>query len=102
MSTVKSVLKTRCPLSDNDQIEKLFSFIQPVVKDEADQPEEEDDKEEFEEEQNLIAPLVQLFASDRCRTPLWLRMLRLRVDCVPCHATISVPRDDRPVAAARM
>jgi vacuolar protein sorting-associated protein 35 len=88
MSTVKSVLKTRCPLSDNDQIEKLFSFIQPVVKDEADQPEEEDDKEEFEEEQNLIAPLVQLFASDRCRTPLWLRMLRFCVWAV-FHAIAS-------------
>ena len=26
MSTVKNVLKFRCTLSDNDQIEKLFSF----------------------------------------------------------------------------
>jgi vacuolar protein sorting-associated protein 35 len=64
LATVRNLHKFSCKLADNDKVEKLFGFIQPIVKDESDQPDDDEDKDEFEEEQNLVAPVVQLFENE--------------------------------------
>lgn len=62
---VKNVIEFNTTIPEPEQVEKLLDCIQPLIRDEPDQPElEEVDKEDFEEEQNLVASLVNLFDNE--------------------------------------
>jgi vacuolar protein sorting-associated protein 35 len=61
MAIVQSVLKHQTTLEDHDKIAKLFEFLRPLVKDDPEAVAEDTDKEDFEEEQHLVARLVHLF-----------------------------------------
>jgi vacuolar protein sorting-associated protein 35 len=50
------------PLDDVDMVGKLFAFIRPLIKDDSDTP-GDDDEEEFQEEQALVARLVSLMSN---------------------------------------
>lgn len=59
-----AVLYTKA-LSTTEQVTKLLSFITPLLRDEVDQPPEDQiDAEDFSEEQNLVASLIHLFKND--------------------------------------
>eukprot|EP00163_Fabomonas_tropica_P019084 TRINITY_DN3354_c1_g1_i1.p1 TRINITY_DN3354_c1_g1~~TRINITY_DN3354_c1_g1_i1.p1 ORF type:complete len:604 (-),score=180.43 TRINITY_DN3354_c1_g1_i1:135-1946(-) len=65
MSIVQSVLRHRTPLSDVERVHKLFEFLRPLIKDDADAQVVDDvDKEDFDEEQHYVARLVHLFDHD--------------------------------------
>jgi len=65
VTTVRSIHRHGTQLNTVEQVDALFSFIGPLVKDQADQPDEEDiDMEDFEEEQNLVASLVHYMSND--------------------------------------
>ena len=59
-----SALDSNEKITSYEHTSKLFELVQPLVKDEEDQPEETMDEEDFEEEQNLIARLVHLFDNE--------------------------------------
>jgi vacuolar protein sorting-associated protein 35 len=61
MAIVQSILKHQIALSDHDKVAKLFDFLRPLIKDDPEAPPEDTDKEDFEEEQHLVARLVHLF-----------------------------------------
>jgi vacuolar protein sorting-associated protein 35 len=50
-------------ISQPEQVNKILEWIQPLVKDEQEQPEHVDD-DDFVEEQNLVASLVHLFENE--------------------------------------
>lgn len=65
VDTVKNTIENETIISEPADAEKLLDLIQPLIKDEADQPaESEVDKEDFEEEQHLVASLVHTFDSE--------------------------------------
>eukprot|EP00698_Gefionella_okellyi_P018767 TRINITY_DN5666_c0_g1_i1.p1 TRINITY_DN5666_c0_g1~~TRINITY_DN5666_c0_g1_i1.p1 ORF type:complete len:792 (+),score=211.75 TRINITY_DN5666_c0_g1_i1:45-2378(+) len=55
-----AVIKRGKVLGTPDKVSKLFGFLAPLVRDEADSPKREADDEEFVEEQSLVARLVHL------------------------------------------
>lgn len=60
----KSAIKNKTVISSADQVNRLFSFVAPIIKDQDDQPAVEDlDMEDFEEEQQLVGSLVHLFTN---------------------------------------
>eukprot|EP00771_Trimastix_marina_P004117 gnl/Trimastix_PCT/854.p1 GENE.gnl/Trimastix_PCT/854~~gnl/Trimastix_PCT/854.p1 ORF type:complete len:824 (+),score=310.59 gnl/Trimastix_PCT/854:56-2527(+) len=59
LSVVHNILDHPTPLSDPDKVDRLFELIRPLAKDEPDMPSQED-QDEFEEQQNLVARLVHL------------------------------------------
>jgi vacuolar protein sorting-associated protein 35 len=62
---VKNVIEYNTVIPEPEQAEKLVECIQPLIRDEPDQADPEDiDKEDFEEEQNLVASLVNLFDNE--------------------------------------
>jgi vacuolar protein sorting-associated protein 35 len=64
---LRVVLDTHTPLNDVDLVQKLFAFIRPLIKDDAETAaaaDDEADAEEFEEEQQLVARLVSLMESE--------------------------------------
>lgn len=56
---IKNTIEFTTALPTADQVNKLLELVQPLIKDEADQPEL--DQEDLEEEQNYLASLVHLF-----------------------------------------
>lgn len=52
-------------ISEPEDAEKIIDLVTPLIKNETDQPPADDmDKEDFEEEQNLVASLVHTFDSE--------------------------------------
>lgn len=65
INTIKNTIENETVVGEPEDAEKLLELIQPLLKDEADQPAAEDvDKEDFEEEQNLVGSLVHTFDSE--------------------------------------
>eukprot|EP01106_Pelomyxa_sp_JSP_P004987 TRINITY_DN1796_c0_g2_i1.p1 TRINITY_DN1796_c0_g2~~TRINITY_DN1796_c0_g2_i1.p1 ORF type:complete len:590 (-),score=234.67 TRINITY_DN1796_c0_g2_i1:67-1683(-) len=61
VALLRSALKNQCAISSLDHTQALLSFVQALVKDEPDQPDAESiEKEDFDEEQNLVASAVHL------------------------------------------
>lgn len=59
LSMVTAIVEEDRPLSSLDDVKALFSFISPLVKDEADTPaDERKDKARFAEEQQMVCKLV--------------------------------------------
>jgi len=63
IDVIKTAIQYTPAISQADQVNKLLEFLQPLIKDEEDQPQELD-QEDFEEQQNLVASLVHLFQND--------------------------------------
>jgi len=64
----KSALKKKTVVQSADDVNRLFEFIAPIIKDQDDQPLVADlDMEDFEEEQQLVGSLVHLFVNDDLR-----------------------------------
>lgn len=62
---LRSVLASRAKLDTEDVTARLLTFLAPLVRDEDDTPTAEaDSKEDFEEEQRLMARLVHLMRND--------------------------------------
>jgi len=61
--TKKNAIEFTALLSSAQQVNKLLEFIQPLIKDEEDQPQQVDE-EDIDEEQNCVASLVHLFHSE--------------------------------------
>lgn len=65
IDTVKNTIDNETIIGEPEDAEKLLDLIQPLIKDEADQPPADDvDKEDFEEEQNRVAAVVHTFDSE--------------------------------------
>jgi len=65
INTIKNAIEHVTIVGEPEDAEKLLELIQPLLKDETDQPPPEDvDKEDFEEEQNLVGSLVHTFDSE--------------------------------------
>lgn len=61
ISIVEAVLEKDTPLDNPDKLEKLFSFISPLIKDQEDsRPFSDDEKFQFDIEQTLVARLFHL------------------------------------------
>jgi vacuolar protein sorting-associated protein 35 len=60
MAIVQSVLKHRVPLDDHDKVAKLLAFLRPLLRDDPAALADDADREDFDEEQHLVARLVHL------------------------------------------
>jgi len=58
---VKNVMENATVVPEPEQVIKLLNRIQPLIRPEEEEEDANQDKEEFEEEQNLVASLVHLF-----------------------------------------
>jgi len=63
LDITKNAIDFTATLSTAQQVNKLLEFIQPLIKDEEDQPQQVDD-EDIDEEQSYVASLVHLFHSE--------------------------------------
>jgi len=61
---VKNAKENATFITDVEKVNKLLEWIQPLIKDETDQSDVPVDKEDFDEEQNLVASLIHLFDSE--------------------------------------
>ncbi|CAI8032584.1 Vacuolar protein sorting-associated protein 35, partial [Geodia barretti] len=61
VSVVGTVVNKSISIPTADEADALFKLLSPLVKDQADQPAEPPDPDDFEEEQMMMACLVDLF-----------------------------------------
>lgn len=61
---LKQLLKTRTRLETHQMVERMLTFVGPVIKDPDDYQRSDDSKFEFEEEQHLLARFVHSIKSD--------------------------------------
>lgn len=65
IDTIKNTIENETVISEPEDAEKIIDLVTPLIKNETDQPPADDmDKEDFEEEQNLVASLVHTFDSE--------------------------------------
>jgi vacuolar protein sorting-associated protein 35 len=64
LDVAKNAIDSEAAIEEPADVERLLRFIAPLVRDEPDQPADDQiDPEDFEHEQNIVASLVHLFAS---------------------------------------
>eukprot|EP01111_Echinosteliopsis_oligospora_P010949 TRINITY_DN3495_c0_g1_i3.p1 TRINITY_DN3495_c0_g1~~TRINITY_DN3495_c0_g1_i3.p1 ORF type:complete len:808 (-),score=241.77 TRINITY_DN3495_c0_g1_i3:207-2630(-) len=62
---VKNVIENGTIIGEPDQAEKFLALIQTLIEDSPDQPDRSDvDPEDFQEEQNMVASVVNMFDND--------------------------------------
>lgn len=61
---VNNALENETPIPTPEQVDTILKIIAPLVQDQADQPSEEEDSEDFMEEQGLMGRLINLFYSE--------------------------------------
>lgn len=61
---VNNALENDTLLPSHEQVDQVLNLISPLVQDQADQPQEEEDPEDFVEEQVLVGRLANLMVSD--------------------------------------
>ncbi|KAJ4453148.1 Vacuolar protein sorting 35 (Vps35) [Paratrimastix pyriformis] len=65
LSITRSAIERGAPIPDPEKIDRLVELIRPLIKDEPGlEAEADEDKEEFEENQNLVAKLVHILANE--------------------------------------
>ncbi|XP_047319966.1 vacuolar protein sorting-associated protein 35A-like [Impatiens glandulifera] len=61
---IQSIMKNKTFISTSDKVEALFELIKGLIKDAAGNLDDELDEEDFNEEQNSVARLIQMLYSD--------------------------------------
>ncbi|KAF7809633.1 vacuolar protein sorting-associated protein 35A-like [Senna tora] len=61
---IQSMMKNRTRISSSDKVEALFELIKGLIKDSDETPTEELDEDDFQEEQNSVARLIQMLHND--------------------------------------
>eukprot|EP00761_Pharyngomonas_kirbyi_P013948 gb/GECH01013978.1/.p1 GENE.gb/GECH01013978.1/~~gb/GECH01013978.1/.p1 ORF type:complete len:810 (+),score=182.39 gb/GECH01013978.1/:1-2430(+) len=65
VAIARAALKYRHPITSSEQVNKLFELMRPLMKDESDAPEaEEEDPETWEQDQHLIGRMVHLMDNE--------------------------------------
>ncbi|XP_021759497.1 vacuolar protein sorting-associated protein 35B-like [Chenopodium quinoa] len=61
---IQSIMKNETYISTGDKVEALFELIKGLMKDTDGAVDDEDDEEDFKEEQNAVARLIQMLHND--------------------------------------
>ncbi|XP_021727605.1 vacuolar protein sorting-associated protein 35A-like [Chenopodium quinoa] len=61
---IQSIMKNKTYISTGDKVEALFELIKGLIKDTDGAVDDEDDEEDFKEEQNAVARLIQMLHND--------------------------------------